>query len=258
MKAIILVFDQPERKIGSMSEFCYCIKNSSVSKAEKLLGYLKDVRLLPDDNVSLLKSSFFDNARQLLQELRMLVQRRKDEDLLFYYNGHGQRGGWNLGENKLGYGDKVIHYSELEDIFKDFNEKLIFFNECCYGLSLNPYLSKAILGRYLLLSGSRNRCVSFCNQSILDVTLSSWEHRKIARPKVYFTMINDKKDSLLDSVTPTRNPLAENVVLRPCVARCGTGCLAEGINWSVQKIFSNPRPSLRRGSDLDYLMYPPI
>lgn len=260
--AILLIYDHPEKKtvevprrnllvrllceilsipiMEKKSVDCFCIKNNSIDRAKMLIRYLRKQLKLRRDQITFLRTSAFETGEEARYALEYLFKRHRTDDVLFYYTGHGinvsepgsARIGWSLGK------EKYLHYLSLRDIFKKFQGRLIFINDCCHALAIDQHL-KLISGRYLLFGASRRGCIA--SKSILDPVLGYWFHKKPADPRVAYV-------GRLDGV----------IVDMPAYATRGDyyycGC---GSNFEMLKSFiPSNAPSLRRGAELDAIWFP--
>lgn len=258
--AILLIYDEPEKKlvnvpcedplirfldkIMSMKSMeakeldCFCIKNSSVDRAKILIRYLRKYLKFNKDQITLIRASGFKNASEIRERLVYLFRKRVDDDILFYYTGHGisnANPGWSLGR------DKDFHYSYLQKLFQKFQGTLVCINDTCHGLAIDQSL-KILSGRYLLFGASRRGCLS--SESIIDPVLGYWFHRKIADPKV--ACVRKFEECILDLPAYSSRGNGYNC------ERCGGRR-----KFTLVKTFNfDNAPSLRRGSELDSIWFP--
>lgn len=267
MKAILLLSDEPETKEekikveqtdlfrkffdllpwpGSRDWYryseevreaqCFCVRNNALDRAKILIRYLRKRLLFEKDQIILLRFSKFPDADGIIAALEGLFK-NSSEDFLLYYTGHGISGkptGWSDG------GKRHVYYYKLSRVFEAFRGRLIFINDCCHALSVNPYLQE-LSGRYLLFGASRPRMV--CDVSILDSVLGFWIHRRIALPRVQFTA--RWKEYRMD-------------IPAFCVRGNYYNCNCGNPVTDVRGFKPNKMPSLRRGAELDYLLFPKI
>lgn len=284
MYAIILVFDEPETvtitihphwliKIGfdvvnkllpekiangiylNLPKFCYpreegichCVRIGCLRKAKKFLRYLRTELRLKKDQISILRSSSFQTSERIGGFLKKLIENHKNENILFLYAGHS---GWYLGENN---GDrKYLRYGKLRAIFKRLTGNLILINESCHALEIKPYLDD-LVGRYLLFGCTRAENVGSAFNSVLDTVLESWRQRKPANPLVG-SIKKSRKNKIMDL------PDGKSAVVRESESWVKKGCLHALLDDSFfgsKRISLRKKSSLRRGSPLDYLCYPP-
>lgn len=272
MRVIILVFDEPEEKVeevkvendtlkrkildavpmlGSRDWYrlraenqikkCFCLKNNAIDRSKILIRYLRKYLRFRKNQIQFLRTSRFSDAKSVFKTIKQAVDDYKKEDFLFYLCGHGLTGkptGMFLGERNQGR--QYLFYRSLKKIFQNFQGRLILINDCCWALSIEPYL-KSLTGRYLLFGASRKRRVS--QFSILDSVLGYWYWRKPALPKVF--QISSDGQYIMD--------YPANCV-RGSYYNCGCGKI-----FNLKKRFeSNKMPSLRRGANLDFLFFRPV
>lgn len=269
MHAILLIFDESEEKTEEVSyenhgwlrkfldflpmrgsrdwyrfdvesevKLCHCIRDNSLDRAKMLIRYLRKTLCFKKSQISFLRTSKFETALAAAEKLKIIIDEHESDNILFYYSGHGLSDypGWSFGGNPNGA--KFFYYELLEKIFKSFQGKLIFINDCCHALSVEPYL-KDLEGRYLLFGASRAGSVS--NVSILDSILGPWQHSLQAFPKVYLSRSNYEY---------TRDyPLY-------CVRGSYYSCNCGTVLSQEERFSPEEMPSLRRGSDLDFLFFP--
>ena len=240
MHAILLIFDESEEKAaGSEVELCHCIRDNSLDRSKMLIRYLRKTLGFKKSQISFLRTSKFETALAVAKKLKSIIDEHESDNILLYYSGHGLSDypGWSLGKNQNSA--KFLFYELLGKILKSFQGKLVFINDCCHALSVEPYL-KDLKGRYLLFGASRAGSVS--NVSILDAILWPWQHRLQALPKVYLSRSNYEY---------TRDyPLY-------CVRGSYYGCDCGTTLPREERFSPEEMPSLRRGSDLDFLFFPP-
>lgn len=268
MRAIILVCDQPDLKkegIENRVTKCFCCKNNSVDRAKILIRYLRKKLFFQKHQIIFLRASKFSTPSEILEELKSLINQYQNEDLIFYYSGHGiagtltglfsdppcllfkvikkileiiigDRPGWSMGDPS----GVRLYYDQFPEIFKSFKGRLIFINDCCHALSIDPYLKKILKNRYLLFGSSRNDSTS--RISILDAVLGPWSDCLPAFPWVY-AVAQLRYDHNIDF------PM---YCFRGSYYDCDCG-----IPVKNKKIFlPEKRPLLRRGAQIDYLCYP--
>lgn len=257
--AILLVYDEPEKKLVQvkrdpwnlldaminlielesgcrvLEEDCFCLKNNSIDRAKILIRYLRKQLKFGKEQITFLRTGQFGNAVEIRYALENIFEQHRNEDILFYYTGHGLLGdkfGWSLGEGKQ------LYYRSLRTIFRNFLGRLVFINDCCHALSIDRQL-KILGSRYLLLGACRSGCTSA--DSILDPILGYWFHGMKANPKVACT--GKWKDTILDLPA---------YASRGSYYNCGCGS-----DFSIIKRFTFiDAPSLRRGAELDHLFFP--
>ncbi len=257
MHAILLIFDQPEKKTVESSQTdpliklfdgmlgvnstkiteldCNCIRNNSIDRAKILVRYLRNELKLKDNQITFLRTSIFDNAEETRLALEYIFESNDKDDILLYYSGHGLIGdkpGWSMGEKKY------LLYESLRGIFGRFSGRLAVINDCCYSLGLNSALQ--VLGsRYALFGPARFHCIS--SNTILDSVLGYWKNRMIAFPKVAAVGMLD--GYLMD---------VPAYVAHPSYYNCGCGSY-----FKLLKTFkAGNAPSLRRGGKIDELFFP--
>ncbi len=260
--AILLIYDAPEKKtveipkrnpllrilskISSMPAVeteeidCFCIKNNSIDRAKMLIRYLRKQLKFQDGQITFLRTSNFYTGAEVENALRQLFELHRTDDLLFYYTGHGinvskpgsSRIGWSFGN------ERYLHYLAFRDIFKKFQGRLVFINDCCHALAIDQHL-KLISGRYLLFGASRRGCVA--SESILDPVLGYWFHKKTADPKV--ACVGRLNGMIIDIPA---------YATRGDYYSCGCGSKFEPLKTFIP---SNA-PSLRRGAELDSIWFP--
>jgi len=242
MHAIIMVADKMEdaerifdRKMGY---YCPCVKNASVNQAKYLIKYLRKTLKFEKNQISFLRSSRFEFGNSLLAMLEQIIIGHRDEDILFYYSGHGSYHGWGFNN----YVFEHINYSDFQTALHFFKGRMILINECCMALKIEPYLSP-IAGRYLLFGLSRKNNFGNSNTSILPSVLKAWLTRKRAFPWVLYTekSRNDKRP-----VDICADEKLGYVGSCPCFHDF----------YIKSKEYFLRKPSLRRGVSLDYLMFP--
>ncbi len=213
---------------------CFCVRNNSVDRAKILIRYLRKRLSFQKEQVTLLRFSSFKNADGIVKALRNLF-RNSGEDTILYYSGHGITGnptGWSNGAKKH------VYYYRLRNVFRHFRGRLIFINDCCHGLSVEPHL-RDLAGRYLLFGASRRRRIAYI--SVLDSILGFWIHRRSALPRVQ--AVGKWKDLLLD-------------IPAFCVRGSYYNCNCGSRVTSIKNFKPSRMPSLRRGAELDYLIFP--
>lgn len=267
MRAILLVSDEPEMKKeevrieqtdiirkfldllplpGSRDWYrfsaevreaqCFCVRNNSLDRAKMLIRYLRKQLLFEKEQITLLRFSKFPNSNEIIKALKEIFKDSR-EDFLLYYSGHGISGnptGWSNG------GNKYVYYRKLRKVFKYFQGRLIFINDCCHALSVEPYL-RDLSGRYLLFGASRRRRVG--SISILDSVLGFWFYRRVALPRVQST--GRWREYMMD-------------IPAFCVRGSYYNCNCGSIVTNVKTFKTSEMPSLRRGAELDHLFFPNI
>lgn len=246
---------------------CFCGKNNSVDRAKILIKYLRTkLQFIKEGQIIFLRTSKFLASEQIIENLKEIIRQYPNEDLVFYYSGHGitpvcagwfsenpiflfkiikwvleilfdDRPGWSIGD----FNSIHVYYDQLQGVFELLKGKLIFITDCCHSLAIEPYLKQSRV-QYLLFGPSRIDSVS--RISILDGILGSWRDRFPANPQVYAVSVGGSDGYDIDF------PM---YCIRGSYYNCNCGTAIKSL-----KIFQpNERPSLRRGSDLDYLMYLP-
>ena len=241
MRAILIVYDEPET-VGSIT--CHCIRNGGMQKAKLLLKHLRKVMQMPKENISFLRTSRFYTSGEILKALQALIQNYKNEDLMFFYAGHGNLKRWDFGDGKSG--SKYIYYLDLQKMLKIFEGRLIVFNECCHALSLDKYPNN-LRGRYLLFGACRDRQVGDAWVSVINTVCSAWEQKIIACPKVseiYKIQVSDSRIIRYMDIADGES----RVTKRLFKCNCNDKILAK-------KKLLKSQPSLRRGSRLDFLCF---
>ncbi|MBU4347918.1 hypothetical protein KJ671_00175 [Patescibacteria group bacterium] len=150
------------------------------------------------------------SSESLLHFIEKVAKKSKKEPLAIYYTGHGLFGSWSFSE------EIEFSYEELAWIFSKRKKPLIIINDCCYSMSLVPYL-KTLICKRLLISTTMKGLEAFSNSKIIKEILKFWRARKPANPK-YFNGIKFVRRL----IKPSR---------------------------AIEV-------KLREGDDLDYLMYP--
>ena len=248
MHAILLIFDESEEKAaGSEVELCHCIRDNSLDRSKMLIRYLRKTLGFKKSQISFLRTSKFETALAVAKKLKSIIDEHESDNILLYYSGHGLSDypGWSLGKNQNSA--KFLFYELLGKILKSFQGKLVFINDCCHALSVEPYL-KDLEGRYLLFGASRAGSVS--NVSILDSILGSWQHSLQAFPMVYKTR-NTSEDIRDYPIYYLRGRYFYCFRGSYYSCNCGT------VSYNEEKFNPGDMPSLRRGSDLDFLFFPP-
>jgi len=282
MHAIILVFDEPEKvtatihphwlievlftiinkllseKISNkicvnLPKFCYpreqegicnCVKIGCLRKAKKFLKYIHRELKLKKEQISIIRSSSFSCSAQITDFFGKLIENHKNEDILFLYAGHG---GWYLGENNGKR--KYLRYYDLQKISRKLTKNLILINEACNALEIEPYLHY-LAGRYLLFGCARAENSGEAFSSVLGIVLESWRQRKPAHPLVG-SIKRDGKNKIMDF------PNGKSAVGRePNSCLCKLDNSINEFNDS-KRVYIRKKPSLRRGSPLDHLCFPP-
>lgn len=249
--AVIIVSDRMEDavnlkivngKIQVIERCCACIKNSSVDHAKKLIRYLRDEMLFEKHNTTFLRSSAH-SSREILEILSCIIYSHQGEDLLVYYSGHGGVGCWAFNNN---YPDEKIGYSELEILFNKFTGRLVLINDCCHALAVQPYLKRAMKKRYLLFGSSRKNMMGLSDISVLGPILGAWILGKVAEPRVISMGRDDERDTI-----------------DFCARRSFPRIFFRSSCWHdyylmIKDIPLSEQPSLRRGSNLDYIWFSKI
>jgi hypothetical protein len=245
--AILLIYDESEEKTEAFEviKLCHCVRNNSLDRAKILIRYLRKKLRFKDSQISFLRTSGFKNAISAANKFKSIIDEHENDNILFYYSGHGisENHGWCLG--KPGNKSKYLFYGLLGKIFKSFLGKLVFINDCCYALAVEPYL-KDLEGRYLLFGSSRAENVS--SISVLDSILWPWQDSLPAFPKVYKTRIagGETRDYPIYYLHDRYF-----YCLRGSYHSCNCGTLSYN-----EEIFQPAdMPSLRRGSNLDHLFF---
>ncbi len=218
---------------------CHCVRNNSLDRSKMLIRYLRKTLGFRKSQISFLRTSKFEDAITAAHRLKSIIDGHENDNILLYYSGHGlsDSPGWFLGKSYDG--SKILYYELLEKIFQSFRRKLVFINDCCHALSVDPYL-KSLKGRYLLFGSSRAGSIS--NISILDSILGPWRDSLPALPKVYMTRSTC-------GFTKDYPIFCWRGSYYSC--NCGT------VSYDEEKFKPEDMPSLRRGSNLDYLFFPP-
>jgi hypothetical protein len=215
---------------------CFCVRNNSLDRAKMLIRYLRKQLLFKKEQITLLRFSKFPTAAAITEALKEIFN-NSSEDFLLYYSGHGISGnptGWSNG------GDKHVFYYRLRRVFESFQGRLIFINDCCHALAVEPYL-RDLSGRYLLFGASRRRRVG--SISVLDSVLGFWFHRRVALPRVQST--GRWREYIMD-------------IPAFCVRGSYYNCNCGSQVTEVKTYKPREMPSLRRGTKLDHLLFPNI
>ncbi len=270
MKAILLVFDETE-ELSALKKFscrsapspesisvsneklndikCNCVRNGALQKTKRLLKHLRKVMLLPKRDISFLRSSRFKTSEEVFRTLQILMSRYKNEDVLLFFAGHGSRVRWFLGGS--GPDEKVLRYSQLEMLFNSFNGRVIIINECCHSMSLIQS-TYCLAGRYLLLGCSRTQNLGEAFVSVLNEACRAWENRAKADVRVgRVIIIKDRITSKISEVDIVKGDSSVTKIHsdKPCI------CEEETVEMRIYP--EGQEPSLRRGTDLDFLCFPP-
>lgn len=241
MRAIIIVSDKLEEgtnwRTKVKEKCCNCVKVSSAAQSEKLVKYLRKKTRLRKKNIILLHSSRYRGSQRILKELSFLFDLYKKEDILIFYSGHGGRDCWGFNN----YPDDVLEYRDLENIFWKFQGRLVLINDCCYALAIQSCLRKCIRGRFLLFGSSRKDKIGDSFVSILNPILKAWLKKKKAFPEVIYT--EGEGSGTMDICSRReRMPIGH--------------CACSHDTWPDERRFLAKKPSLRRGSNLDFLFFP--
>lgn len=269
MKAILIVFDMPESVLqirpltwkppGAMEnppgppaeemirKKCNCVRNGSIQKAKKLLKHLRGAMKMPKKDITLFRTSKFKSSGDAVRKLRRFFRRNQNEDVVLFFSGHGSRFEWYLGGE--GPKEKVIRYSDLESALNYFKGRLVVLSECCHALALNQYLS-ALGGRYMLIGASRAENLGDAFLTVLNEACWLWKARKIADIKIGFI------HTIMDHVTGKISKV-DIVSGESLISGNLENCACADPVIETEKIPEGEQQSLRRGSYLDFLLYPP-
>lgn len=98
----------------------------------------------------------------------------KDEPLVIYYGGHGQRNGWKLSSKY------AVLYRDIVAALKNQRRPVIFLNDCCFGMALQDYLPR-LSCEYLLLGLCPKTLTSY--DSLVPAVVRSWRKSQPADPQ---------------------------------------------------------------------------
>jgi hypothetical protein len=225
---------------------CPCIKNSTVSNAKILLKYLRKTLKLPKDKISFLRGSRFGSSKEALLEINRILLANREDDILFYYSGHGSYWSWFLAEKDDGK-DVALNFRDLRESFLALKKNLILICDCCHALAISKYL-KNIKGRYLVMGLTRASSVGYAGRTVLFGILEKWRKRRTANPSVGLIKVNARGKTL-------DVPQGASVS-----THCIDGCTLHGDEHGFRFVsFRKPAKffSLRRGSRLDHICYSP-
>ncbi len=225
---------------------CACIKNYSISNAKILLKYLRKTLRMPKENISFLRGSRFLSPEQLKLAINKILYANRQEDILFYYSGHGNYWHWFLAEKDHG-SDIKLNFRDLRESFLMLNKSLILICDCCHSLAIVKYLEE-LKGRYLVIGLTRESSIGYADRTVLFSVLERWRRRRAANPTVGLIKVNARGKTL---------DVPKGVSIN---THCNDGCTLHG-DESGFRFVSFRKPvkafSLRRGSRLDYICYPP-
>lgn len=229
---------------------CACIKNSTVSNAKILLSYLRKTLKLPKNKISFLRGSRFQSSGDAKSAIDRILRENREDDILFYYSGHGSYWSWFLAESdnaESDNGDVKLNFRDLRESFLALKKNLILICDCCHALAISKYL-RELKGRYLVMGLTREASVGYAGRTVLFSVLESWQRRRRADPAVGLIKVNARGKTL-------DVPKGENIS-----THCIDGCTLHGDESGFRFVsFRKPkRPfSLRIGSRLDRICYPP-
>lgn len=225
---------------------CACIKNSSVSNAKILLRYLRKTLKLPKSKISFLRGSRFQSSKDALATIDRILRENREDDILFYYSGHGSSWSWFLAEKDNG-NDVKLNFRDLRESFLMLKKNLILICDCCHSLAIAKYL-KELKGRYLVMGLTRESSLGYAGRTVLFSILESWQRRRRADPAVGLIKVNARGRTL---DVPKGKTISTH---------CIDGCTLHGDDHGFRFIqFREPKKlfSLRIGSRLDRICYPP-
>lgn len=138
--------------------------------------------------VYLIRTAYLEST-ELAKELEALVASCADEPLLFVYNGHGSRDGWEISRGRHKPGGRLLYQRLLSILFERYPSPLLLLNDTCHAGSMigevaGSALSLSPVG--VIASSARDK-KSY--PGLVAAVRQSWEERKVFDPATFRTQI---------------------------------------------------------------------
>lgn len=118
------------------------------------------------------------SSAEVAEKLQEIILENPEDDVCLFYIGHGAKDGWAV----LGTSDDVLEYESLRLIFAHHYGRLIFANDCCYGMAGQKAL-ESHSQETLFFGASPENYLS--NTFFIEHLLATWLHEQIYHPVAY-------------------------------------------------------------------------